>query len=138
MIISIKKDYRIGNFEGEEYIIDLSRKFEGYESGDMICKISPFAPGLPLELEIAIRKNGNLIFRSWKFNGHNNNYLHTDQDEEFNPTPEQIDTVNGLFSGRIKFEGLKLAVGASVQKYCPINVKREEELIGKRIYTIRR
>lgn len=24
-------------------------------------------------------------------------------------TPEQKDTVNGLFSGRIKFEGLKLA-----------------------------
>jgi hypothetical protein len=52
----------------------------------------------------------------------------------FVPTAEQIDTVNGLFSGRIKFEGLKIAVGGTVQRICPIDLQREEKLTGKKIY----
>ena len=45
-----------------------------------------------------------------------------------------IDTVSGLFSERILYEGLHIPIGATVQEICPINIKREEELIGKKIY----
>ena len=47
---------------------------------------------------------------------------------------KMIDTVNGLFSGRILFEGVKIAVGKSVLDICPVDVEREERLIGKKIY----
>lgn len=148
MKIAILKECN-SSFDGEQYIIDLSRKFEGYEPGDLKCYITPFIE-MPLRLEIAIRTNGELIFRGWEWNrcGRNeSNYLHTDEISEkefqnnpdtwkkpFIPTKEQIDTVNGLFSGRITFDGLRLAPGASLQKICPINVHREEGLIGKKIY----
>jgi hypothetical protein len=141
--IAILKD-TFSNFDGEMYIVDLYREFGGYKAGDLICGIQPFGLKLPLSLEIAIRVDGSLIFRAWKFSGRWNNYLHTHEIAEpdsekpftvpFVPTEQQIDTVNGLFSGRIKFEGLKLAVGVTVQNICPIDVKREEELIGKKIF----
>ena len=133
-------------FNDDQYVVDLHRKFEGYEPGDLICGCTPFV-GLPLRLEIAIRKNGELVFRKWEWVQFENYYFHTTEISEneykeigkeypkpFIPTNEQIDTVNGLFSGRITFDGLKLAPGASLQKICPVNVKREEELIGKKIY----
>lgn len=133
-------------FDDEQYVVDLSRKFEGYEPGDLTCYCNPFIR-IPLKLEIAIRKNGDIIFRGWEWTDGGYCYLQTNEISEkefkeqsdtwkqpFIPTSEQIDTVNGLFSGRIKFDGLKLAPGGSLQKICPINVKREEELIGKRIY----
>lgn len=145
MKIAVLKD-SCGIFEGDQYVVDLDRRFEGYESGDLKCYCTPFI-GLPLRLEIAIRKNGELIFRAWEWFKAENYYLQTDEisEKEFNehhdawmepfiPTEEQIDTVNGLFSGRITFDGLKLAPGASLQKICPINAQREEELIGKKIY----
>lgn len=133
MKISVKKEW-MSIFEGEEYVIDLGRKFGGYQKGDLICHIQPWLQ-MPLELEIAIRTDGNMIFRSWSFSDRGNNYLHTTEiPEKFTATPEQIDTVNGLWSGRIKFEGLKLAVGATMQKICPINVHKEEELEGKKIF----
>lgn len=145
MKIAILKE-NCSSFNGEQYVVDLSRKFEGYESGDLKCYCTPFI-GLPLRLEIAIRSNGELIFRAWEWVQSENYYLQTNEISEkeykergeeypkpFSPTKEQIDTVSGLFSGRIMFEGLKLAPGASLQKICPINVKREEQLIGKKIY----
>ena len=133
-------------FEGDEYVIDLKRKFEGYEKGDIICHVFPF-PSMGIRLEIAIRVDGSLVFRGWSMpGGAGNPYLHTTEMNEedaknknlgflaVHPSEQQIDTVNGLFSGRIKFEGLKLAVGASLQKICPIDVKQEEKLTGKKIY----
>ena len=133
-------------FNGDQYVIDLSRKFEGYEPGDLKCRCTPFI-GMPLRLEIAIRKNGKIIFRGWEWVQSENYYLQTTEISEkefkengreypkpFIPTKEQIDTVNGLFSERITFEGLRLAPGTSLQKICPINVKREEKLIGQKIY----
>lgn len=127
-----------GLTEGD-YTIDTSRKFDGYQADDLICYVNPFF-AIPLRLEIAIRTDGSIIFRRWAW-GPGNNYLHTNEKSAnetlltpFVPTQAQIDTVNGLFSGRIKFEGLKLAVGASVQKICPIDVRREEKLTGNKIY----
>lgn len=121
-----------------DYTININREFGGYQDGDLICRINPFFE-IPLKLEIAIRKDGSIIFRSWKW-ADGNPYLHTNEQpvgetsHPFIPTQEQIDTVSGLFSGRIKFEGLHLAIGATVQRICPVDVKKEEKLIGKKIY----
>lgn len=144
MKIKIVKDL-YACFAGDEYTVDLTRHMDTYIPGDLICYISPFAPDIPLRLEIAIRADGSIAFRSWTFTTNANNYLHTAERSAnecegeafatpFAPTDAQVDTVNGLFSGRIKFEGLKLAVGASVQHICPIDVKREEKLVGHPIY----
>lgn len=144
MQIKILK-YPYACFDGEEYTVDLNRKMDSYTPGDLICYVSPFDLDFPLRLEIAIRADGTLALRSWKFSAQHNPYLQTFEQSAsackgdaisspFIPTAEQIDTVNGLFSGRIKFEGLKLAVGATVQRICPIDVKREEKLVGHKIY----
>lgn len=50
MKIQVVKDYTT-NFEGDVYTIDLSRKFEGFEPGDLICYACPFSPAMPLQLE---------------------------------------------------------------------------------------
>lgn len=132
-------------FDEDEYTVDLDRRMDPYTPGDLICYVSPFFPGIPLRLSIAIRADGSLAFRSWSFSEGGNHYLHTSElpasacqnsvySSHFTATSEQIDTVNGLFSGRIRFEGLKLAVGATVQDICPIDIQREEELVGHRIY----
>lgn len=132
--ITIHDDY-IG-----DYTVDLERKSEGYQKGDLICFTNPFF-NIPLRLEIAIRADGNIIFRNWSWEeGHNpnNQYLHTNEKPNgispFIPTEKQIDTVNGLWSGRITFEGLKLPVGGSIQDICLIDVKKEETLINDKIF----
>lgn len=124
-------------FEGEQYIIDLDREFECSGEGSLIIFGFPFW-SIPLKLEIAISKDGTLKFRKWEWDtAHTTNqYFHTHAiSDSFSATPEQIDTVNGLFSGRITFEGLKIPIGATIQGVCPINKEREEQLIGKKIYT---
>lgn len=135
-VITIQKGNN--DFEGESYTVDTERPYDGQEKGepiyqknDIICSVAPFF-GIPLVLELAIRTDGNLIFRSWMW-GNGNHYLHTSE-KDIIPTEEQIDTVSGLFSGRIKFEGIKIAVGASVQKICPIDLKKEEEKVNRKIY----
>lgn len=125
-------DIKLSGLKTCDYTIDTNRAFGGYQDGDLICYVHPFF-GVPLQLEIAIRTNGDIIFRSWTWCYFGNSYLHT-HESKFQATPAQIDTVSGLFSGRIKFDGLELPVGASVQKICPINMQREEELTGKKIY----
>lgn len=50
------------------------------------------------------------------------------------PTQAQIDTVNGLWSGRLRWEGLKIAIGGSVQHICPIEIEAEEARTGDKIY----
>ena len=135
--------YEIG-LEGKAslYEIDLDRKFGGYEKGDIICSCCPFGGTSlkSLNLEIAIRRTGEIIFRGWGFGGNGNPYLHVyESDEERKrmreeATQEQRDTVSGLLSGRIAFEGLKLLPGTTLQEVCPVDIKREEELTGKRIY----
>ena len=116
------------------HMVDTSRPFGGYQPGDFICSCCPFF-GVPLRLEIAIRANGSIAFRSWDWSGRGNHYLHTNERPgEFNPTPEQVLTVNGLFSGRITWEGLKLAPGQTLQELCPIDLAAEQERVGMIIY----
>lgn len=124
------------SLETKPYDIDTDRPFGGYERDDLICCVAPFF-GIPLTLDIAIRKNGDLIFRDWNWDTrYGNPYLHTDaRPDNFTATEAQIDTVNGLFSGRILFDNvLKIAVGGTVQGVCPINHEREEALVGRKIY----
>ena len=86
------------------------------------------------ELYIAIRANGDLIFRKWDWSEDRIRYLYTyEKPDKFIPTQAQCETVNGLWSGRIKFEGLKLDVGETVQDICPINVEQEGQLLDKKI-----
>lgn len=117
-----------------EYTVDTYRHDDGREEGDINVGCTPFY-GIPIRLHIAIRKNGGIAFRSWDWADGENHYLHLLWEFEGEPTENQIDTVNGLFSGRIKFDGtLKLAVGATLQDICPIDVEAEEKKIGKKIY----
>lgn len=133
MKISVKKK-PFCNFDGDEYIVDLDRAFGGYQKGDLICFIQPWLE-MPLVLYLAIRTDGSMVFRSWNFSDRGNTYLHTyEKPEKFTATPEQIDTVNGLWSGRLRFEGLKLPVGMTMQHICPIDVQAEEKLTGRKIY----
>lgn len=130
--ITIKSD-----FPSENYTVKLGEKDDiMYVKGGIICGISPWgARGIPLRLYICICPDGGIIHRGWEWSNDMNYYLHTyDRREDVEVTPEMIDTVSGLFSGRIKFNGLKIAVGGTVQKICPINVKAEEEKIGQTIY----
>lgn len=138
MKIAIQKNKYGGDiFEGNEYIVDLGRKFEGYQKGDLICEVAPWWTEMPLVLEIAIRADGSIAFRGWSFSRTGvNGCLHTHENGDFTPTQEQIDTVNGLWSGRLRYEGLRLSVGASLQEICPINVAGEELAIGEKIYLV--
>lgn len=129
---SFKSRYQ--TFQGDQYIIDLDRESDPYEVGDLSCFVDPFS-GYPIRLYVAISVNGALKFGGWEFLEGGNTYLHTyETPDKFKATQEQIDTVNGLFSGRIRFEGLKIAVGATVQSVCPIDVEKEEKLTGEKIF----
>lgn len=121
----------------ESYTVDLNRKDEiMYVPGGMICMIAPWAcSGIPLVLDICICPDGGILHRGWDWSGNANQYLHTsDKKAEIRVTEEMINTVNGLFSGRILFEGLKIPVGGTVQGICPIDCEREEKRTGKKIY----
>jgi hypothetical protein len=110
---------------------------EMYRPGGMICSVSPWgSSGCPITLKICICPDGDILVRSWNWDGGDNPYLHVDVifEDYIDVTPEMRDTVSGLFSGRIKIEGIKIAVGASVQKICPIDMEVEEAKIGKKIF----
>lgn len=111
-------------------------KSEMYRPGGMICQVAPWgSDGCTITLHICICPDGEILTRSWEWGGTENSYLHTfDHPEDVEVTPEMQETVSGLFSGRIKVEGIKISVGASVQEICPIDLEAEEARIGKKIY----
>lgn len=91
-----------------------------YEKGSMLCRVTPWeGHGCPLTLDIAITPTGEILFRGWDWSGSGNAYLHKYNDD-IEITDDMCDTVAGLFSGRIKFEGIKIAVGKSLLELCPI------------------
>lgn len=112
--------------------VDLNKKFEGYQPGDLIIGGFPFHY-LPLELELAIRVDGSIVFRKWNWRNGCGQYFHTDE-KELKATPQQIETVSGLWSGRIDYMGIKIAIGGTIQEICPIDVENEEKLKGEKIY----
>lgn len=139
--ISIKKDatYLVDKdyyFPGDEYVIDLDRKIEDDQPDSLICNIAPWATaGIPLTLEIAICKSGEIVFRFWDWSGNANEYLHTaETPETYTATEAQKETVAGLFSGRIRFDGLRLTPGGTLQRVCPIDLDAEEKRINGKIF----
>lgn len=133
MIISVK--HQLGSpFDAEEYCLDLSRRFGGYEEGDLIIRGTPLVP-MPLELELGIRRDGHLIFRGWHWREGTNPYFQVPNfQRDLQPTDAQRNTVAGLFSGRIQFEGLTIAIGGTTQIICPIDRAREEARLGRTIF----
>ena len=83
MKISIKKDktFMVDKdyyFPGDEYVVDLDRQRDDDPPDSLICRIVPWeTAGIPLTLEIAICKSGEIVFRSWNWSGDANCYLHT-------------------------------------------------------------
>lgn len=137
--ISIKKSLTISDFEGDEYIVNLDRHFEGYEEGDILIYGNPFGTlqKLPLQLNVAIRKDGTIIFRSWTFRADVlvRGYFHVDNIcKNIVPTDDQINTVAGLFSGRLNYEGLRLSPGKSLLQLCPFDPKNEEKKLIKKYF----
>ena len=126
-------------FEGKSYTFDPQRKMEPYTLGDLICDVTPFF-GIPFRLGFAIRSDGNMAFREWSPTmAVDATYIQTierlDGESPFHPTEQQIDTISGLFSRRLNFEGLYLPPGASLMMFCPPDVAdREEKRIGHKIY----
>jgi len=105
-----------------------------YVPGGMICDICPFFD-VPLQLSICICPDGDILHRGWHWVNTRNPYLHTiSEKENVTVTKEMEKTIAGLFSGRIKFKNIKLAVGATVQEICPIDIKKEEQRTGQTIY----
>ncbi|WP_206459409.1 hypothetical protein [Anaerovorax sp. IOR16] len=133
-IINLDKDGKELNYERliiiDDIPINLKNKDDVvYIDGGMICHVCPFFD-IPLQLSICICPNGDILHRGWDWiNISNwNSYLHTiSKKNEVLVTEEMKNTVGGLFSGRIKFEGFKLAVGGTVQEICPIDIAEEEK-----------
>jgi hypothetical protein len=124
------------DFDGDVTIDMGTRDGEMYRAGGMICSIAPWAcTGCPITLKICICPDGDILIRSWDWNGDANQYLHTsDNPADVNVTPTMRETVAGLFSGRIKINGIKIPVGESVQDICPIDLAAEEKRINSKIY----
>jgi len=130
--------------------VDITRRADDGYAEDMNripCFIDPFH-GIPLQLQIFIMSDGSLKFRAWEWKCkdplYNNGYLHVNEDEltnyghkEFHPTPAQKETVLGLLSRRITWEGLNLSPGATLQKavgdLTAEDIAAEENKAGKRM-----
>lgn len=124
-------------YEGNHTIDTHRRDSTVFERGSMIARIAPWSSmGCPLVLEIAITPSGRILHRGWDWSGYGNPYLHVygGSPSDIIVTPEMCDTVAGLFSGRIKVDELKIAVGSSIQKICPIDLEAEEAKVGHTIY----
>jgi hypothetical protein len=108
----------------------LSSDLVMYKKGGMICSVAPWSSyDCPLTLSVCICPDGEIINRGWTWHGDANSYLHTtSKPEDVIVTKEMRETVSGLFSGRIKIDGLNIGVGATVQNICPIDFTLEEKI----------
>lgn len=132
MKITIKDDFA-GNIEVDTY----RRDKVVYKKGAMICFVAPWSSsGCPLTLSISICPDGSILHRGWSWTDDRAcNYLHTTaKAEDVEVTSEMKETLAGLWSGRIKVDGIKIAVGATPQRICPINLKDEEKRAGKQLF----
>ena len=136
MKVVVKLNEEMRMHDVDEYEIDTSRRFEGYQPGDLIIHGNPFdcTGKFPADLELAIRTDGSIAFRGLELGRNAYYYFHTHEKETFKATPEQCKTVAGLWSNRLNFEGLHIGIGASVQAVCPIDIAEEEREKGQKIY----
>jgi hypothetical protein len=94
--------------------------------------------GLNVTLQVAIGTDGCLK-HAWTFEPKRaNGYLHLDPDyEEHNKciriTDGMMETIEGLFSGRIKIDGLHIPVGASAQLR-KLDIEAEQKRSGHPIF----
>lgn len=134
--VKIASDERNRPFTGMEYEFDMLRPPQPYQYGSIVLCGSPFTRmGLYTMLTLAIQPDGSIVFRGWK----EVQYLASEYfglgayySEAFTPTQNQRDTMDGLFSGRIRWEGLRILIGMMPQKICPINIEAEEKRWGKK------
>ena len=150
MKIGIKADgIGIGGsriFEGDEYVIDFGREREGeIDTGAIRCTIAPWSTqSYLMTLTIDIRRDGSMQFISWEYaNMEAVYYLQaawlTRRDHKEGrlvATTAQKETVLGLVSGRLRFEGMKLPVGKTVMEVAGLSVEdfaAEEARCGRKI-----
>lgn len=134
--IRIKSDEENRPFTEMEYEFDMTRPVEPYQPVSIVLCGCPFARmGLYTMLTLAIQPDGSIAFRGWK----EEKYciaeyfsLGAFYSEAFSPTQSQRDTMAGLFSGRIRWEGLRILIGMMPQKICPIDIEAEEKRLGKK------
>jgi hypothetical protein len=103
----------------------------------LVCK--PWdIDNLNIYLKIAIDTEGRLTYVWTTESSEANHYLHLDctyfkENNKVEKTDAMMETIEGLFSGRIKIDNYKVAVGGTAQVK-PLNLEREEEKIGKQIF----
>lgn len=133
--IHIQTDDPKAPFSGREYIINPQRPAEPYTPLSLMIYGNPFANiGLGVLLGLAIHTDGTILFRGWELNQHATSpYFYPTKDcpQSMQLTQKQKDTVAGLFSGRILFEGLRLLIGSQIQQLCPVNIEAEARRFHK-------
>lgn len=134
--VKIKSDEKDRPFTEMEYEFDMTRPAEPRNPESIVLSGSPFTKmGLNTLLTLAIQPDGSIAFRGWKEEKYCvAEYFSLDAiySESFSPTQKQRDTMAGLFSGRIRWEGLRILIGMMPQKICPINIKAEEKRWGRK------
>ena len=117
------------------YEVDFGRTERPRESGELTMVNTPFF-GVKIELCLSIRPNGDIKFNRWRFVDYENQYLHVvhGTENDVKPTAAMQESLSGLLSGRLNFEGIHLPVGGTPQDICNIDISKEEKLTGKKIY----
>ncbi len=128
-----------------EYTVDTERRPDPGRTRDAIpCLCQPFH-GIPLTLKLNIEPSGVLLFHSWEWNDGGTSYLHTriiepeywDYRPHFQATPQQRETVAGLLSRRLTWEGLPLHPGLSLERAVALSeadIAAEEKRQGRKMY----
>ena len=135
-IIKVRRN-ELDPFEADEYEIDLDyMNFNRDMRGCIRAQCAPIF-GLPITLNVDICPDGHVEVCNWCFDGNTNRYLHVSSIwKDVKPTEAQRETVLGIFSGRVRVEGLKLAVGKSLQDLCDItaaDLQAESNRVGSQI-----
>lgn len=150
-VLHIRSNSENAPFEGGEYTLDLTRRPEREKPDCIQMWGCPFAEiGIPFILGLSIDSNGKILFRGWEYHfrevGSITAKIYMAEEERisvcgkyflptkpfekycfdtFQPTKEQAETIAGLFSGRIRWEGLRILIGGKLQQLCPIDIEAE-------------
>ena len=128
---------------GEKHEVDLdSKSKQVYVKGSLLCSFAPFIiEGIPLVLNMGITPQGEILNRGCNWKGNASHYLEISRDisadiiNACEATPKMKETVEGLFSGRIKYMNFSVSVGKTVQRAVGgISLEDEEKRLGKKIF----